>query len=69
MRKILYDIYPLIIKICFSFREKQLQSHKFQKKEATKNKNYSIWSQGSTLQRFTTSFITSFTASHYLMLI
>ena len=56
VHKILNDIYPPIMKIFFSFREKQIQSQKFQKHETGKNKNYSMWSQNSTLLRFTIKF-------------
>ena len=41
--KIVNDIYRPIMKIFFSFKEKQIQSQKLYRNETAKCKNYLIW--------------------------
>ena len=54
--KIVNDIYPPIMKIFFSFKEKQIQPQKFQRNKRAKYKNYLIWYRNSTLPRLATTF-------------
>ena len=56
VHKVLNNIYPPIMKIFITFRKRQMPSQNFQKNEAAKNKSCIIWSQNSTLLRFTNTF-------------